>query len=206
MLVGYALRGSWERWFSGLFQPEVFFQVPHECRWSGLNRGCSIRLPIELFAFVSSKDTASLRAIDLFIGFGYIYSIHPEWRPSGRPATELLSESGSLKPDAVPEMMGLERQKNMTRENSSPDSNSTPQTEDVYADFKAEVDRILPKLVETRWFAMSYMMIPKLIRDADDLIARMESADAGRDQENLLALLEKLKYLRLKFARIVGKQ
>ena len=75
-------------------------------------------------------------------------------------------------------------------------------TSDVYAEYKKKVDRMAPHLLETRWFPMTYMMIPSLLRDADLLIQEMEKADAGPDQKNLEALLTKLKYLRSSFGRI----
>ncbi len=73
---------------------------------------------------------------------------------------------------------------------------------DVYGNFKKEVDRIVPHLLETRWYPMTYMIIPKLLRDADDLIKRMESASAGRHQVYLDALLVKLRFIRSDFKRI----
>jgi len=88
----------------------------------------------------------------------------------------------------------------------STDSNDKDQkTEftDVYKEYKKKVDRIAPWLLETRWLPMSYMLIPSVVRDADLLIASIEAADAGPDQKNLEALLEKLRYLRSTFCMIV---
>ncbi len=73
---------------------------------------------------------------------------------------------------------------------------------DVYGELKAEVDRIVPYLLESRWYPMTYMAIPKLLKDADELIARMEKADAGRHQIYLNKLLESLKMIRNRFERI----
>ena len=67
----------------------------------------------------------------------------------------------------------------------------------------AAVDRIEPRLLTRRWYPMTYMAIPSLLRSADELLAELD-AYRGPDQDRIGALRERLAGLRKGFRNIGG--
>lgn len=66
---------------------------------------------------------------------------------------------------------------------------------------EAEVDRIEPWLRRTEWAPMTYMMIPSVLKSADQLLQRIAASSdpAGGRRE---ALLDRLRTLRAEFRRV----
>ena len=67
----------------------------------------------------------------------------------------------------------------------------------------AAVDRLEPRLLTRRWYPMSYMAIPSLLRSADELLAEL-SAYQGAEREGVAALHTRLTALRTGFRNIGG--
>ena len=65
------------------------------------------------------------------------------------------------------------------------------------------VDAIEPALVKRRWYPMSSMAIPSVMKRADDLLARI-AAYSGPERERVAALHERLTKLRKGFRNIGG--
>lgn len=73
------------------------------------------------------------------------------------------------------------------------------------ADLVEAVDRIEPWLLKTRWYPMTYMMIPSVLHSADALAAELAAAETERqsERERLGALRAHVGKLRAGFKRRV---
>ncbi len=69
-----------------------------------------------------------------------------------------------------------------------------------FESFRERVERIEPCLLRRRWYPMTYMGIPSLLRSADDLLAEMD-AYRGADEAAVRVLRERLAVRRDGFKR-----
>lgn len=67
----------------------------------------------------------------------------------------------------------------------------------------AAVERIEPWLLKRRWYPMTYMMIPSVLRAADELLTEL-AAYAGPERERVQALHARLSSLRQGFRNLGG--
>ena len=71
-----------------------------------------------------------------------------------------------------------------------------------YTTFKERADELAPYLLESRWFSMTYMLIPGVLAKVDTLIEEMSRYEEPDDGAYVAELLGKLKVLRGQFKRI----
>jgi hypothetical protein len=69
--------------------------------------------------------------------------------------------------------------------------------------FAARLAGLEPRLLQRRWYPMTYMTIPSLLRAADELLGKMAAYD-GPERERVATLHDKLTRLRKDFRNIGG--
>ncbi|HYG69775.1 MAG TPA: hypothetical protein VD838_19020 [Anaeromyxobacteraceae bacterium] len=67
----------------------------------------------------------------------------------------------------------------------------------------AALEGLEPRLLQRRWYPMTYMGIPSMLHAADDLLERMAAYD-GPERERVATLHEKLAHLRKDFRNVGG--
>ncbi|HZZ83950.1 MAG TPA: hypothetical protein VFE30_05395 [Anaeromyxobacteraceae bacterium] len=117
--------------------------------------------------------------------------------PCAEPIRVLRQPDGSYREDHQKHRVLLGRRELRLSSSAVPEAAGAR----TLASYRALFERIEPWLLRTRWYPMTYMMIPSVLAKADALIAEMEGY-RGKDRDEVLELRARLVARRDGFRRI----